>query len=135
MEGRKLVEPRAASFSRKSRNSVHRESSFAFSPKSNGISTTKKEKENSLKELSYLFLVVEYHKSDLKKTMAAGTYITEDHIVIMMYNALCSINFMHSANIMHRDIKPANLLIDDTCSVKICDFGLSRDIPLSIRQD
>lgn len=42
---------------------------------------------------------------------------------------------MHTANIMHRDIKPANLLIDQNCSVKVCDFGLSRDVPLHIKDD
>lgn len=29
---------------------------------------------------------------------------------------------------MHRDLKPANILIDDNCSIKICDYGLSRGI-------
>ena len=41
---------------------------------------------------------------------------------------LCTINFIHSSNVMHRDIKPANILINDDCSIKFCDFGLSRTI-------
>ena len=41
---------------------------------------------------------------------------------------LCAIKFLHSANIIHRDLQPANLLIDSTCSVKICDFGLARSL-------
>ncbi len=45
-----------------------------------------------------------------------------------MYNMLCSLHFLHSANLMHRDIKPANILITDNCTIKICDFGLSRDM-------
>jgi mitogen-activated protein kinase 1/3 len=85
-----------------------------------------------------MFLVIEYHESDLKKvvtTVSDGTRISEDHIVTIMYNALCSINYMHSANIIHRDIKPANLLIDQNCSVKVCDFGLSRDVPSHIKDE
>ena len=52
-----------------------------------------------------------------------------------MYNILCSINYMHSANIMHRDIKPGNLLINKNCSIKICDFGLSREVPSFIKEN
>ena len=92
----------------------------------------------NIKPLSYMFLVLEYHESDLKKvvtTVSEGTTISEDHIITIMYNTLCSINFMHTANIMHRDIKPANLLIDQICSVKVCDFGLSRDVPGHIKDD
>ncbi len=35
---------------------------------------------------------------------------------------------MHSANVLHRDLKPANVLVNEDCSVKICDFGLARSI-------
>jgi len=31
---------------------------------------------------------------------------------------------------MHRDLKPANILINDECAVKLCDFGLSRTVPV-----
>jgi mitogen-activated protein kinase 1/3 len=41
---------------------------------------------------------------------------------------LCGIKFMHSAKVIHRDIKPANILINENCTIKICDFGLSRSI-------
>ena len=48
---------------------------------------------------------------------------------------LCCINFIHSAGIVHRDIKPANMLIDTTCKVTICDFGLARALPNYTEQD
>ena len=41
---------------------------------------------------------------------------------------LCALNFIHSANIIHRDIKPANILFKSDCTVKLCDFGLSRAV-------
>ena len=44
-----------------------------------------------------------------------GTVIKEKHIITILYNSLCALNFIHSADILHRDIKPANLLIDDLC--------------------
>lgn len=55
--------------------------------------------------------------------------LTEKHVLVLMYNALCSLNFLHSTNLMHRDIKPANILVDQQCQVKICDLGLSRAVP------
>ena len=37
--------------------------------------------------------------------------------------------FLHEANVMHRDFKPGNILVDESCNVKICDFGISRTVP------
>ena len=52
--------------------------------------------------------------NDLKCMLDDGNaeQIDEDHIKVILYNSLCAVNFIHSANIIHRDIKPSNLLID-----------------------
>jgi mitogen-activated protein kinase 1/3 len=35
---------------------------------------------------------------------------------------------LHECNVIHRDLKPANILINEDCSVKLCDYGLARSI-------
>lgn len=39
---------------------------------------------------------------------------------------MCAVRYIHSAKILHRDLKPANILVNEDCSIKICDFGLAR---------
>jgi len=33
--------------------------------------------------------------------------------------------YVHTANVLHRDLKPSNLLLNASCDLKICDFGLA----------
>lgn len=74
---------------------------------------------------------MEYLESDLKKMMnqAHEIDLDENHILLIIYNTLCAIKFIHSANVLHRDLKPANILVDSDCNIKICDFGLARTLP------
>jgi len=76
---------------------------------------------------------MEFVDSDLKKvlkTVQNGTILTENHVLVIIYNLICAVSFMHSAGIMHRDLKPANVLINSDSQVKICDFGIAREVPL-----
>ena len=45
-----------------------------------------------------------------------------------MYNTLVAVKYLHDSRVLHRDMKPANVLINEDCSIKICDFGLARSI-------
>ena len=54
--------------------------------------------------------------------------ITEDYVITIIYNILQAVSFLHSSNLVHRDLKPANILMDDSCQIKICDFGLTRAV-------
>lgn len=82
-------------------------------------------------KFNYLFIVMDHAASDLKKVLSSSSHIQfdEHHMTCILYNTLCSLNFLHTANLMHRDIKPANILIQPDCQIRLCDFGLSRPIP------
>jgi serine/threonine protein kinase len=82
-----------------------------------------------LRVFDHMFLVLEYVKCDLLQVFNLKTPLKESHIIRITYNILCALNFVHSAGIMHRDLKPSNILIDTSCKVQICDFGLARVVP------
>lgn len=62
-----------------------------------------------------LFLVMTCFYSDLKKLFIdpkpSKFEFNEQHLKVVLYNILCCVNYLHSANIIHRDIKPSNILI------------------------
>ena len=75
-----------------------------------------------------LYLIMEYSQSDVKKLLKSAIHLQMVHIQTLVYNLLMGLRFIHSASVLHRDIKPANILINEDCSVKICDFGLARSV-------
>eukprot|EP01071_Lankesteria_metandrocarpae_P002394 Lankesteria_metandrocarpae@DN2291_c0_g1_i2.p2 len=77
-----------------------------------------------------LYLVLEIADSDLKKLFKTNVFLSELHVKTILYNLLVGLSYVHSAGILHRDLKPANCLVNQDCSVKICDFGLARSLDL-----
>lgn len=75
-----------------------------------------------------LYIVLEIADSDLKKLFKTPIFLTEQHVKTILYNLLLGEKFIHESGIIHRDLKPANCLLNQDCSVKICDFGLARTI-------
>lgn len=91
--------------------------------------------ERTAESLRNVFIVMEYEANDLCNTIHKVSNkeleISQDHVKLMLYNLLCALNYIHSANVMHRDLKPSNILINSSCQIKICDFGISRTLPES----
>lgn len=66
-------------------------------------------------------------ETDLHAVIRANI-LEEIHKKYIVYQLVKALKFMHSADLLHRDIKPSNLLLNSDCHVKLCDFGLCRNI-------
>ena len=96
------------------------------------LTTLKRPRSGSLvedtKELNEIYIIFEFVDTDLYKLILSAQYLTSVHIKAFMYQLMIGLKYIHSANVVHRDIKPANILVNEDCTLKICDFGLSRVI-------
>jgi len=81
-----------------------------------------------MKTFTELYIVMELADSDLKKLCKQDVTLSPLHINTLLYNLLVGLKYIHSAGIYHRDLKPANCFVNQDCTVKIGDFGLSRAI-------
>jgi mitogen-activated protein kinase 7 len=68
---------------------------------------------------------------DLAAIVRSGQPLTDAHFQSFIYQILCGLKYIHSANVLHRDLKPGNLLVNADCELKICDFGLARNFSVA----
>lgn len=86
---------------------------------------------NNMETIDGIYVVMDY----VKHTLSDALYNTEEvftreQAIIIVYNILCAVKYLHSANVIHRDLKPANILVTEDLQVKICDFGLARGLEM-----
>ena len=67
-------------------------------------------------DCDHVFLVMELETTDIRSLIHNDKVeFKEDHLKHIMYNLICAVNFMDSANIVHRDLKPSNILMNEHC--------------------
>ncbi|KAJ5070351.1 mitogen-activated protein kinase [Anaeramoeba ignava] len=81
---------------------------------------------DSKSDFNDVYLVSELVDTDLRRVILSKQKLTNEHIQYFLYQMLCGLKYIHSANVIHRDMKPSNILLNGNCSLKICDFGLAR---------
>lgn len=64
---------------------------------------------------------------DLAAIIRSGQPLTDAHFQSFIYQILCGLKYIHSANVLHRDLKHGNLLVNADYELKICDSGWQED--------
>lgn len=75
-----------------------------------------------------LYCFQELADYDLARVIHSSVQFSEYHIQSFLYQILCGLKYIHSADVIHRDLKPGNILVTIQGTLKICDFGLARGI-------
>src|SRR5262249_6007564 len=73
------------------------------------------------------FMVMEFVRGEtLDSVLRRSGGMSVEHAVPMFCQALEGIDHAHRLGIIHRDIKPANMMLTETGSIKVMDFGIAR---------
>lgn len=74
-----------------------------------------------------IYLLFEYLESDVFQAIK-NRVLDATHKKFIVYQLAVALKYLHTAGVVHRDLKPSNVLINSSCDVKLCDFGLSRSL-------
>jgi len=73
------------------------------------------------------FMVMEFVRGDtLDDVINKSGAMRCDHAIRLLSQALEGIEHAHRMGIIHRDIKPANMMLTETGTLKVMDFGIAR---------
>lgn len=86
-------------------------------------------------DFNEVYLYEELMECDMHQIIRSGQPLTDSHYQSFIYQILCGLKYIHSADVLHRDLKPGNLLVNADCELKICDFGLARGFLEDVEQN
>lgn len=86
-----------------------------------------------------VYAVFQFMEFDLAKTIHSMSLQSRTLELIqrkyISMQLLSAIEFLQNCGLVHRDIKPSNILVNTSCDVKLCDFGLVRMICQTDHED
>ena len=62
-------------------------------------------------------------KGSLFRLIRNHKFFQEDEAFYYFVQVASGIHFLHENGFIHRDLKPENLLVSDSNTIKVCDFG------------
>ncbi|CAO3577117.1 unnamed protein product [Absidia cylindrospora] len=73
-----------------------------------------------------IYLVLECCDTTMSDIIHSNIELEPVHYRWFMYQIFSALHYIHSANVLHRDLKPSNILVNQNCTLRICDFGMAR---------
>jgi serine/threonine protein kinase len=81
-------------------------------------------------EFTSIAIVYLLHGVSMCGLVSFKSGLTLNHVWHILYQTICGLRAIHSADVAMCDMKPSNLLINERCEVAICDFNLSLALPV-----
>lgn len=82
----------------------------------------------SVDKLQDVYIVMDLMETDLHRIIHSNQPLSEEHVQFFLSQILRALHYLHSGGVLHRDLKPSNLLVNASCDLKVCDFGLARGL-------
>ena len=93
----------------------------------NIVSITTAEKQDNI-----FFIVMEYVPGDTLETVIATSGRLEIDLALDYARQItCAVEHAHAQGVIHRDLRPANVLVAESGTLKVADFGTSRFLEIA----
>ena len=88
---------------------------------------------NAYETINELVLITEFvsggNLAVLMSRYADG--LKSEEVKKLSIDLLCALHYLHSQRVLHRDLKPQNVLMDESNSAKLADFGFARNLTMN----
>ena len=80
---------------------------------------------------THVFIAMPYYRGGSLQSVIDRRYLTTREIVRYGLEFLSGLHHVHVKGLVHFDMKPTNVLLDDSDTAAVADFGLSREVTAS----